>query len=90
MGQVSHGAMTVQVNMSDRPDVRPIEVFMCSVVRRMGTYYLSTYFVGYLIIERQVERIRVYHSNFSLMYKELVTNFRFMYGTSQRIANVNV
>lgn len=25
-----------KVNMSDRPDVRPIEVFMCSVVRRMG------------------------------------------------------
>jgi len=25
-----------KVNMSDRPDVRPIEVCMCSVVRRMG------------------------------------------------------
>lgn len=27
----------MQVNLSDSPDMRPIEVFMCSVVRRMGT-----------------------------------------------------
>jgi GTP-binding protein SAR1 len=26
----------VQVNLSDSPNMRPIEVFMCSVVRRMG------------------------------------------------------